>query len=39
MKNILSGYTQQELEKMLTHTDLTMNDVIREKLNTNKLKN
>ena len=32
MKDILSGYTQQELEKILNHTDLTMNDVIREKL-------
>ena len=38
MKDILSGYTQQELEKILTHTDLTMNDVIREKLGLPKIK-
>lgn len=39
MKDILSGLTEQELEKIMNQTDLTMNDVIREKLNTNKLKN
>jgi hypothetical protein len=39
MKDILSGFTEQELEKIMNQTDLTMNDVIREKLNTNKLKN
>jgi hypothetical protein len=33
MKDILSGYTKQELEKMITHTDLTMNEIIKEKLN------
>ena len=32
MEDILSGYTQQELEKIITHTDLTMNEVIRERL-------
>ena len=39
MKDILSGFTEQELEKIMNQTDLTMNDVIREKLNTKKLKN
>ena len=39
MKDILSGLTEQELEKIMNQTDLTMNDVIREKLNTKKLKN
>ena len=39
MKDILSGFTEQELEKIMNQTDFTMNDVIREKLNTNKLKN
>jgi hypothetical protein len=39
MKDILSGFTEQELRKIMNQTDLTMNDVIREKLNTNKLKN
>ena len=39
MKDILSGFTEQELQKIMNQTDLTMNDVIREKLNTNKLKN
>jgi hypothetical protein len=32
MKNVLSGHTNQELEKILTHTDLTMNEFIRERL-------
>jgi hypothetical protein len=32
MKDILSGLTEQELQKIITHTDLTMNDVIRERL-------
>ena len=39
MKDILSGLTEQELEKIINQTDLTMNDVIREKLNAKKLKN
>ena len=39
MKDILSGLTEQELEKIINQTDLTMNDVIREKLNIKKLKN
>ena len=39
MKDILSGLTEQELEKIMNQTDLTMNDVIREKLNDKKLKN
>ena len=39
MKDILSGLTEQELQKIMNQTDLTMNDVIREKLNINKLKN
>ena len=39
MKDILSGFTEQELEKIMNQTDLTMNDVISEKLNTKKLKN
>lgn len=34
MKDILSGLTEQELQKIMNQTDLTMNDVIREKLNT-----
>ena len=32
MKNVLSGHTNQELYKMITHTDLTMNEFIRERL-------
>ena len=32
MKDILSGLTEQELEKIMNHTDLTMNEVIRERL-------
>ena len=39
MKDILSGFTEQELEKIMNQTDLTMNDVIREKFNAKKLKN
>jgi hypothetical protein len=35
MKDILSGFTEQELEKIITHTDLTKNEVIREKLGIN----
>jgi hypothetical protein len=32
MKDILSGLTEQDLQKIITHTDLTMNEVIRERL-------
>jgi hypothetical protein len=32
MKDIFSGYTKEELFKIMTHTDLTLNKVIREKL-------
>jgi len=32
MKDIFSGVTKEELEKFITHTDLTMNDIIKEKL-------
>jgi hypothetical protein len=32
MKDILSGLTEQELQKIMNQTDLTMNDVIRERL-------
>jgi hypothetical protein len=39
MKDIFSGFTEEELQKIITHTDLTMNEVIREKLETKKLKN
>ena len=38
MKDILSGFTEQELQKIMNQTDLTMNDVIREKLGLPKIK-
>jgi hypothetical protein len=39
MNDIFSGFTEQELIKMMTHTDTALNDLIRERLGLPKNKN
>lgn len=38
MKDIFSGFTEQELIRMMTHTDTILNDLIRERLGLPKYK-
>ena len=38
MKDILSGYTEQELDKLINTTDLTLNELIRKRLGLTKNK-
>lgn len=38
MKDILSGYTEQELSRLMNSTDLTLNELIRQRLGLTKNK-